>query len=113
MPRFRRGHVFVEEHDVRRNCRSNFKEVILDQRIGRVDAAERVFGADVRHLRSSPVPPEVRSPISKRLDEERLQVLVCGILELAPAFDVTLSALHIPARHCEFNAAAAKFVLML
>jgi hypothetical protein len=59
------------------------------------------------------IPPWVRSPISKRLNEERLQVLVCGILELAPAFDVTLSALHIPVRHCEFNAAAAKFVLML
>jgi len=106
MPRFRR----VKQRDVRHNCRSNFKEVILDQCIRRVDAAERVFGADVRYPRSSPVLPEVRSPISKRLDEERLQVLGCGILELAPAFDVTLSALHIPIRNREFN---FKFVLML
>jgi hypothetical protein len=112
IPRFLRGQVFVKELDVRRNCRSNFKEVILDQCMRRVDAAERVFGADVLNPLSSPILPEVRSPISKRLDEERLQVLGCGILELAPAFGVTLSALHIPVRHCEFNAAAAEFVLM-
>jgi hypothetical protein len=42
-----------------------------------------------------------------------LQILVCGILELAPAFDVTLSALHISVRDCEFNAAVARFVLVL
>ena len=80
----RRGQAFVKQRDVRRNCRSNFKEVILDQCIRRVDAAERVFGAEVRYPLRSPFLPEVRSPISKRVDEERLQVLVCGVLEKAP-----------------------------
>jgi hypothetical protein len=40
MPRFRRK-VFVKQHDVRRNCRSDFVEVVVDQCIRMVDAAER------------------------------------------------------------------------
>ena len=100
MPRFRR----VEKRDVRRNCRSNFEEVILDQCVRRVDAAERVFSA------TSPLPAIVARPprgsLASRETPERTAFAAPENVASRIGARVRRNSewgCHIPIRDCEFN----------